>query len=291
MNKIKIFVIYNKKYKLFKTDIYEPIQSGADISSLDLKILKDNTGNHISNKNIYYGELSVHYWVWKNYLLEHPELQYVGFCHYRKFFDFNNEPIFEKAFRKINKKIFINKFMNSNKDTELYDIIKNHDIIISAPGKLDKNPNLKVLDQWEKCNHPSSEIFAFEKILSKLHPEYLSEYKEFMAGNSMHIGTIYVMKKELFIKYMNWLFDLLFELEKQSNWDQYSGTYNERIPAFLSERFFNVWIKHENKQNTLRILERDSYSLYSKREFFFKLIKKTRKILYKVLSSAVIKTR
>lgn len=77
MSKVKIFSIYYSKQNLFhgkkaiKMDIIEPIQTGKAATGLDLGILSDDTGDNISSKNPYYGELTCWYWVWKNWLPQH----------------------------------------------------------------------------------------------------------------------------------------------------------------------------------------------------------------------------
>ena len=47
--------------------------------------LTDQKGETISKKNLYYGEYTFHYWIWKNYL-KNIKTEWVGFCQYRKFF-------------------------------------------------------------------------------------------------------------------------------------------------------------------------------------------------------------
>ena len=82
-NNIKIFLVYHKNSSLYKSDIFEPIQVGAENSAEDLSMLKDNTGDNISELNPYYCELTGHYWVLKNYIPKANE-EYIGFAHYRR---------------------------------------------------------------------------------------------------------------------------------------------------------------------------------------------------------------
>ena len=46
-----------------------------------LSYLGDDTGDHISDKNCYYSELTGLYWVWKNV----TDVDIVGSCHYRRY--------------------------------------------------------------------------------------------------------------------------------------------------------------------------------------------------------------
>lgn len=56
---------------------------------------------------------------------------------------------------------------------------------------------------------------------------------------------MFVMKKSLFNQYSNWLFPILFELEKQVNIKNYDS-YQSRLFGFLSERLFNIWLNYQN---------------------------------------------
>ena len=62
---------------------YIPV--GLGLKSFPDYFLNDSKGENISKKNLYYGEYTFHYWIWKNYL-SNITTEWVGFCQYRKFF-------------------------------------------------------------------------------------------------------------------------------------------------------------------------------------------------------------
>ena len=66
---------------------YLPIQVGKAISNTDLGVQGDNTGDNISEKNQSYCELTGIYWAWKNL----KNVDYIGLCHYRRYFDFHKQ--------------------------------------------------------------------------------------------------------------------------------------------------------------------------------------------------------
>ena len=71
----------HRKCALPKDPVYLPLQVGKALGE-NLGYLGDDTGDHISEKNIYYGELTGQYWVAKN----DTDSDYLGLCHYRRFF-------------------------------------------------------------------------------------------------------------------------------------------------------------------------------------------------------------
>ena len=87
--RLKIFCVYFDSRPVWRSDCVEPIQAGRALTGTDLGMAADDTGDQISAENARYGEMTAWYWVWKNYLPRHPELEYVGFSHYRRFLDFS----------------------------------------------------------------------------------------------------------------------------------------------------------------------------------------------------------
>lgn len=59
-----------------------PIEVGAYGRKKFLYSLHDDTGDNISNQNLYFGELTGLYWIWKNENFNDNDI--VGFCHYNK---------------------------------------------------------------------------------------------------------------------------------------------------------------------------------------------------------------
>lgn len=73
---------------IYKSDEqYFPIHVGKEISDKIINIQGDNTGDNISDKNKSFCELTGMYWAWKNL----PKSDYIGLCHYRRYFDFTSK--------------------------------------------------------------------------------------------------------------------------------------------------------------------------------------------------------
>ena len=81
------------------------------------------------------------------------------------------------------------------------------------------------------------------KIIEEKYPEYLEEFDKLHKRTSAHMFNMFIMKKEILDEYCNWLFDILFELEKITDLTGYSRQ-EQRLYGFLSEFLLNVWVKH-----------------------------------------------
>ena len=56
---------------------------------------------------------------------------------------------------------------------------------------------------------------------------------------------MFVMKRELLCHYCTWLFDILFELERELDMTGYSDN-DKRVFGFVSERLLDAWLTTNN---------------------------------------------
>ena len=91
---LKIYSIYFNAPKsqdpYLENDFVIPIQGGRALNSPIKGMIGDDTGDTISKLNLFFGELTVLYWVWKQ-----KPARYVGFMHYRRFFYFNTSAFYK----------------------------------------------------------------------------------------------------------------------------------------------------------------------------------------------------
>ena len=257
MSRVKIFVLYHKHSPIFKTDVLEPIQTGADDATEDLGILKDNTGDNISKKNKNYAELTAWYWVWKNYLPAHPEVEYVGFCHYRRFLDFTRKPSVSQHFNERLFKTFARNLKNYTDDM-IYDFVRTYDIILPSKHAFRRK------SVYEQYAHPRKDLDALMEIVSKAHPQYIDEMNRFFSSKEIYSCLNFVMTRDLFENLAEWMFAILSELEGKRDWREYTDYNSDRTPAYLAERFFNVWLNYAVTEKNLTIGHRESYLLVEK---------------------------
>lgn len=187
----------------------------------------DSTGENISSKNQNYCELTGLYWIWKN-----SKMDYVGLCHYRRFFVSQHCGTVEIS--KLN---------------DLNSILENYDIIV--PHKV------KLLTSVRKHYEMSIKNDALEKIcevIVKLDPTYSKHVQRVLNTHNCSYYNMFYSKKTIIDKYCEWLFPILFNFEKCVNMDGWDN-YEKRLYGFLSEILFNIWLSHEN----LNIYEMDVF--------------------------------
>lgn len=209
-----IYIVLHKKVDLPEMDKYIPIQVGAAKND-NLGYLSDDSGDNISEKNPNFCELTALYWIWKNT----NDFEDIGLVHYRRFFAKHN------------------KILSFN---QLQEMLKKNDVILAKKWYF-KN---KVKTHYAKM-HNIDDLMKCRKILENKYPDYLSSFDMVMNRKYLHLFNMFFMKRKHFNEYAEWLFDILFVIEKQTNIDNYDD-YNKRIYGFLSERLFNVWIVKNN---------------------------------------------
>ena len=229
---VQIFVSYHKPFKLFKNKYLQPIHVGRDVflnkdtcdgdyQKIKKWLLKntigDNTSDNISLKNPNYCELTAQYWAWKN-----CNANYVGFCHYRRLFDLNNSKI--------------SKLLNE------------YDIILPRIFTLD----CTVREQYNR-DHIKEDLDKTLEIIASKYPDYMEDAENVLNKKTIYFCNMFITNRELFNSYCEWLFDILFELEKVTVISE--NKYQSRIFGFLSERLLNIFIEHVKRIDDIKICE------------------------------------
>lgn len=246
---IKIIIASHKKYKTADEEMYIPIQVGAEGKEKIEGYIQDNTGENISSKNPYFCELTGLYWAWKNL-----DADYVGLVHYRRYFT-NKKKL---------PKTEDEKFEIVLTEKELRDKLKNVDIIL--PKK--RNYYIESIYSHYKHTMYVEPLDETRKILEEKYPEYLEEFDKIYKKTSAHLFNMFIMKKEILNEYCEWLFDILFELEKRIDPSQYDS-FHARYLGRISERLLDVWIDKNNlKYEEVKIMDMQKINWFKKGKSF-----------------------
>jgi len=222
MQKLTVLVITHKDYEFPNSACYLPIFVGGERTSAikSEEFHQDNSGINIAGKNSSFCELTGLYWAWQNGIFKNN--QYVGLVHYRRYF--------------AGKELYLKK-RHIASESELLSLLEKYDAIL--PKK--RNYFIESIYSHYQHAHYVKDLNCTREIISELHPEYITSFDAIMQGRKIHIYNMFVMSSETASEYCQWLFPILFELEKRIDVTLYDN-YQKRVFGFIAERLFNVWI-------------------------------------------------
>lgn len=203
-----------------------------------LESYKDNVGDNISDMNGFFNELTTFYWIAKNY----PMKEYIGMCSYRRYFSFLDDI------------------------DSINGVLENNDIILPTKEFLDGKTVFEHYDSY----HNIKDLELALEILYKQYPSYKSDAEKVLNSKNMYCNNMFIMKREDFIKYCEFVFNILFTFLNNKKFNCYddiiryvvsnrnlylkedvfskSAIYQARIGGFLAERLFNIYVEHNFKK-------------------------------------------
>ena len=263
---IKIILSHHdQRIPAIHTDILQSVQTGcANTAHIYPDMLHDDEGENISAENPKYNELSAHYWVWKNQdKIDNPD--FIGLMHDRRHFLFNTKlPVPNKNLTWLPKSpVYMfppicKKYLNYISDECIrqyfpkYDcmVLKQYDIFLRI-GK----GNMR--DRFTHSEGMTYEIFdIWFNTVKKLFPSYLCELKQFAQGHMEYMCNMFVMRKDLFDEYSNFLFTILQTVDRQIDSTTFS-TAKKRFLGYLGEFTLSVFIMKLKQRTDVHIIEMD----------------------------------
>lgn len=193
-------------------DYLVPIQVGAALTSERYAAVRDNIGENISEKNPYYCELTALYWAWKN----DKTSDIIGLCHYRRKFLFRNAK-------------------------EIEHCLKKNDVIVPRAYGFRKS----LLEEYKE-SHCEKDLKEVMQVLVKLYPEYRKAAEQVFHQNCLIPYNMMIMRREQFDAYCEWLFSILFCLERKYPVKEERTAYQNRYFGFLAERLENIYLLHNH---------------------------------------------
>ena len=217
-------VIKNPAYKIICDDLSQLK------NNYSLEIIPTDKDNILYPRKRAYGECSKMYYIWKLYKAGNISSKYVGFSHYRRVFEFkDNIPDLDTIFLK-------------------------HEAILPHRGVLEIN----LYDNF-KNEHIAHFLDESIDIIKEKFPEYYPTTVRTFSNRGVHLWNIFLMKKEDFIKWGEFIYGVLLELDRRNNFTsdedikkkitedfnkykpKFTIDYQSRLEGFLIERLSNVF--------------------------------------------------
>ncbi|MDA7831914.1 DUF4422 domain-containing protein [Candidatus Pelagibacter sp.] len=212
-------------------------------------------GKNIQQKEKNYSELTFHYWFWKNKLKLYDSSSWIGFCQKRRFW------------MKSSKKISSFKDLKNNIIVKSPAKWKNFDSIICKSIRVDQTKKMKLIKRGWKNIIGNPKIFFDEKERSiKLHFDMhhgygileesiklmnskdKDEFKVFVnEKKKFNPHIMFISKKKIINEWFKDLFEWLFKCEKVFGLSDLKGYDQERLYAYLAERYLSFWFRKHTK--------------------------------------------
>ena len=255
MKNLEIYCVTNRESSFLEKTNYK--LAGVGKGQFKELYIKSNTNDNIFYKEQHYSELTFHYWFWKNLLKQYDEKTWIGFCQKRRFW------LADKKVTKIDstEDLLKNILQIVPDEWNDYDSVICDSIDVSNPKKI------KMIKRgWKNIVSDPSIFFTKEKQTIELHfdmhhgykilekaTDVMSikdreEFKKFVSSKSkFNPHIMFVSKKNILEKWFHDLFKWLFECEKVFGLNDLKGYDQERLYAYLSERYLSFWFQKYTK--------------------------------------------
>lgn len=242
--KCKIFsAYYGEKDIIIENSVIKPIQCGSVYIDNPKIFLKDGIYPKISEKNESYNEISSLYAIWKDYSFN---LEYIGFCHYRRYF-ITKKYVYIFFFLNKISNFFLKKYklkIISKATNEIMESLSNYDAIFPKRIKL----KISIKEHYKKF-HIGKHYEIFEDIINS-NFDFLAKYLDKASKQKYgYFFNMFILKKDIFYRYCENLFEFISLLELRIEIPE--DTYQKRVVGFLSERFTNLYFEYLKNQNIL----------------------------------------
>lgn len=195
--------------------VYKAIQVGSDLHpDMNLGYQKDNTGENISSRNAAWSELTAIYWGWKN--VRHVE--YMGLCHYRRYLDVD---ISEQTIERL---------------------IQGHDILLCDYYKATQ---YDIVSRGLITALSQEDYWLYIDTMLAIHPDTKDALLKYMYDTNTFVPyTIFVARKALYDEFCEFMFPVLFELEKRIL--PHSHSRQRRVIGYFGEWTLGLFVIYKN---------------------------------------------
>ena len=183
-----------------------------------LEIIPTEKDNELYPKNLGYSECSKIYYIWKKYKSGNISSEYVGFNHYKRVFNFkNNVP-------------------------NLTEIFNQYDVILHSEFNLGKT-----MKQQYSNVHLGKFLDEVLEIIKLNFTEYYQTALNSMKRTKMNTCNIFIMKKEYFLIYGEFLFGVLMEFDRRHNLNTDEDIKNFVLQEFKKQGKKNININYQRR--------------------------------------------
>jgi hypothetical protein len=268
-----MIVCYHKDTPRFRSNVLFPVHVGRAGASESLKKLLrdmpgDDEGDNISAKNGSFCELTALYWAWKNPTPLNGA-DYVGLCHYRRLLGLSSksgrkahfwakmEATLRRGFNLKPKKALLSSRTTREIDDAIREACAQYDVVLPGPLAGDVISVYHYYALW----FIESDLQETLSVVGEKYPAMRGAFETVLRSDRAYYCNVLLMRSELWNEYAQWLFDVLFEVERRIGKAlPEREPYQRRVYGFLSERLLNVWLAYKKEiSSKLRVGELPCY--------------------------------
>ena len=247
--KMYCFSLSNSNLDKIKKINYIPVGLGKE--NFNKEWIRDNTKENISTKNSWYGENTFYYWLWKNNFKKNFDTDWVGFCHYRRFWLKDNK---DKEHMDFKQSIV----HNVPEEWNNYEVVLRDEVFVNGTklSKVLKHGRMQLLKNpfvflskkkmTVKVHYDMYHGYGeMDKAIELLDNENREDFRNWVnSAVSFNANNVFICKSAaLYNDYCKSLFQWLEKCESVFGFDPNRPYSRIRVYAFLAERYLSYWFK------------------------------------------------
>jgi hypothetical protein len=238
----RIYCIYHKPFPVAHLGKIIPIFAGPAADLAKPEALTDITRCEPRLPNERWSELSAYYKIWR----EGPRSEVIGFCHYRRLFNFGAKNAAEGGTSLALE--CVADHSDAFYGEELVKLAKGDVVICARPVDL----GMTIWDQYCSVHNSKDWCWIVSRIAAN-YPCLIPSAASQLTNNLLYSYNMFVTNWTLFDQICCLWFDLLREFERVTPARTHNA-YQKRDISFLAERVFDIWIRYRASIGT-RIIE------------------------------------
>ncbi len=242
--KVRILVSAHRDFARFDARSLQMIQVGCAVNGGHLPLmLHDDEGDNDSALNKMLCEMTAQYWAWK-----HVDAEYVGFCHYRRYFNFSDTRYEENGWGEVMAGAIDEGAQERYglDDASIARAVEGYDVITAPMQDIRNLPAPYTTPAEQYADAPKlhiDDLIMCGEVVKELHPDYAEDVEAYLNGHTSCFCNMYIMRGELFREYAEWVFPILDRCIENIDFSHYS-VEAVRTPGHLAERLLNIYLMH-----------------------------------------------
>ena len=235
---VQIYAVYHQRLPLAPGTGMTPVYVGEASRTA---VAGERTESELDNSR--WSELSGVHEVWKN----GPRSTFVGFCHYRRVFDFSRSAASARS-----TPIEYASCEARASDTSAARALRffrtdPNTLVTPVPLRL----GMTIWDHFARL-HNTNDLCLVTNLMARKAPHMLRHFIEGLGSEQLYANNLFITRWDHFEELCTLWFDVLGEFEKAVP-PRTHDRYQRRDVSFLAERVFDGWVRYRAAQGTILV--------------------------------------